>query len=311
MTSTDTSQPSTTLYQYQLACPSDWCAYVAEQLETLPSIEAVSLCYKEDCLPGEEFPEALQFWSHEDDLGGRLVKLLAEDSVLPFIEWHVTQKTVEPESWAESWKRYWKPTLLHDTLWICPSWEPAPTLEPQQRLLWLDPGMAFGTGTHPSTQLVLQGLETMAKANPQQVRGQDLLDLGCGSGILALSAAQLHYRSIMAIDLDPLATQATKRNAERNKLAQVISVSNIPIGQWPSAEDSWDVMLVNILAPVIVELMPHLKTRLKPKGRILFAGLVPSQAESVIEAAKEQRLSCQIQAEQEGWVLLEAHHHAG
>ncbi len=188
-------------------------------------------------------------------------------------------------------------TRIHcgGNLWIVPSWEHLPDVK-DGVFVHLDPGLAFGTGTHPTTAMCLASL---AAAPP---KGQRILDYGCGSGVLAIAALQLGAAHAMAVDIDPQALQATRTNAERNgisgqQLATATAEAAVPAS-------SFDLVLANILAAPLIALAPTLALSARTGARLLLAGLLDWQAETV-EAAYRHDFDIGVAAQKDGWVLLE------
>jgi ribosomal protein L11 methyltransferase len=166
-------------------------------------------------------------------------------------------------------------------------------VDPQAVTLRLDPGLAFGTGTHPTTALCLEWLEGLTLAD------QDMMDYGCGSGILGIAAALLGASHVSAVDLDPQALAATRENAAVNGVSDRIQVylpDQLPSGQV-------DILLANILAGTLVELAPSLAARVRSGGQIALSGILPSQSESV-EAAYRRWFELEPRCVREDWVLL-------
>ena len=181
------------------------------------------------------------------------------------------------------------------SLWIVPSWE-SPPEDPEAVCVHLDPGLAFGTGTHPTTALCLAAL---AHNPPRQT---DILDYGCGSGILAIAAMQLGAQAGWAIDIDPQAVLATEHNAMRNGVTAERLNMGLPEHLPPQAQ--FDVVIANILANPLIELAPTLTRHARPGARLLLAGLLARQAEAVL-AAYQPHFALEVVAEREGWVLVE------
>lgn len=183
--------------------------------------------------------------------------------------WHV----VEDKDWEREWMQHYQPIQCTPTLWICPSWIAPP--DPLATNILLDPGLAFGTGTHPTTFLCLQWL------GRQRLHDLTVVDYGCGSGILGIAALLLGAREAIGVDIDPQALLATRDNSQRNGLAE----SALPVyfpGKAPSTPR--DVVLANILAGPLVTLSTTLMALLKPGGLLCLSGILQTQADAVIEA---------------------------
>ncbi|RMD80565.1 MAG: 50S ribosomal protein L11 methyltransferase [Gammaproteobacteria bacterium] len=194
--------------------------------------------------------------------------------------------------WVRAWMDRFGPLRCGRRLWVCPSWAaPPPEAEVVVRL---DPGLAFGTGTHPSTALCLSWLDAHPPA------GLEVVDYGCGSGILALAAARLGARSVLAVDHDPQALQATAANAAANAVAGRIRTL-APEALSPRARA--DLVLANILAGPLQALAPRLAGLLRPGGRLVLSGILEAQALAVAEAYAPW---CAMEPPRlrEGWALL-------
>jgi ribosomal protein L11 methyltransferase len=184
-------------------------------------------------------------------------------------------RTVAEEDWAEAWKEHYHPIRIGRRLLVLPAWLPSPD---EERLpIVLDPGMAFGTGTHPSTQLCLAALEDYLHP------GDEVVDLGCGSGILSIAAVRLGARHVQALDIDPLAVRITRENAERNGVAAQIAVSAGSLQDLLGAcAPSADVLVANILAPVLDEMARQgLASAVRPGGVLILAGVLAEQADAL------------------------------
>jgi len=177
-------------------------------------------------------------------------------------------------------------------LWICPGGQPAP--DPDAAVLQLDPGLAFGTGTHPTTALCLEWLDAADLA------GRQVLDYGCGSGVLALAALRLGAATACAVDIDPQALLATRENAVRNGLQSRLTV--LPASALDGGER--DVVLANILAGPLVDLAPTLARHARPGGRIVLAGMLDDQAEGVADAYRPW-FHMRMFAKRDGWTVLD------
>ena len=196
---------------------------------------------------------------------------------------------IDDEDWVRRSREQFAPLLVGARLWVGPSWHEPPAGVPAA--LRLDPGLAFGTGSHPSTRLVLQFLERTLRG------GESVLDYGCGSGILAIAAAKLGARKVDAVDLDPQALETTAANARANGVAvRVAAPEALPAARY-------DIVVSNILAQPLMLLAPLLASRTAPGGRIALSGILESQAEEVARAYA----GCfdLTASAEEGWALLE------
>jgi ribosomal protein L11 methyltransferase len=193
--------------------------------------------------------------------------------------------------WEREWLKDFKPMHFGRRLWVCPGGLPAGA--PDAIRIELDPGLAFGTGTHPTTALCLEWLDG------QEIAGRTVVDFGCGSGILAIAAAKLGAGSVVAMDIDPQALIATRENAERNGVAACIDVTGDP----SLAAGSADLVLANILAGPLVELAPRFAQVVRPGGRLALSGLLLEQADTVTSAYRPW-FDIGTAANREGWALL-------
>jgi ribosomal protein L11 methyltransferase len=186
---------------------------------------------------------------------------------------HVTHtarvRAVLDQVWERAWLTGWKSLRFGRRLWVCPRAAEAPT-DPQAIVVRLDPGLAFGTGTHPTTALCLQILDSLP------IEGRTVIDYGCGSGILGVAALKLGAAHVIAVDLDPQALMATRDNAVRNGVASSITVQGIE-----ARLSSAFCVVANILAGPLIELAPKLTAACDPGGHLLLSGLLKTQAYAV------------------------------
>lgn len=186
---------------------------------------------------------------------------------------------VEDKDWSQEWKKHFKPIACSDgRLWICPSWIDAP--EPDAVNLRLDPGLAFGTGSHPTTMLCLNWLEK------QTVEGKTVIDFGCGSGILGIAALLLGAEKVWAIDNDPQALLASRDNAQRNGIKDNRLITLLP-EQIP-AEAKADIMLANILAKPLIDLAQQISELTLSQGQLCLSGILSHQVDQVSGAYIDQ-----------------------
>jgi ribosomal protein L11 methyltransferase len=203
----------------------------------------------------------------------------------------VAAEYVEDRVWEREWLRDFRPMRFGRRLWVCPAGQPPG--EPDAVVLELDPGLAFGTGTHPTTALCLEWLDETIRG------GERVLDYGCGSGILALAALRLGAGRATAFDIDPQALQATRENAARIGLADRIEIP----GRACDVGGRFDVVLANILSGPLVALAPDLASRAGPCSALVLAGLLSVQAHEVARAYQPW-FDIGPVAERDGWTLL-------
>ncbi|EGR3966711.1 50S ribosomal protein L11 methyltransferase [Vibrio cholerae] len=199
---------------------------------------------------------------------------------------------LEDKDWEREWMDNFHPMQFGRRLWICPSWREVP--DPQAVNVMLDPGLAFGTGTHPTTALCLEWLDNL------DLSGKTVIDFGCGSGILAIAAIKLGAAKVIGIDIDPQALLASKDNAARNGVEDQIDVY-LPKDQ-PEGLVA-DVVVANILAGPLRELSPIIKGLLKPGGQLAMSGILDTQAESVAEFYRDD-LELDPIAEKSEWCRI-------
>lgn len=184
-------------------------------------------------------------------------------------------ETLEDRAWEREWLKDFKPMRFGARLWICPGGQlPTSDANPQPSdavMIELDPGLAFGTGTHPTTALCLEWLDAAEVVNKRVV------DYGCGSGILAIAAAKLGAKVVSAVDIDPQALLATRDNAERNGVAQLIEPQLVENASLAPA----DILLANILAGPLESLAPSFASLVRNGGRLVLSGILRNQAEAV------------------------------
>ncbi len=199
---------------------------------------------------------------------------------------------VEDQAWERAWMDRFVPMRFGERLWIVPTGAEPP--DPDGTLLHLDPGLAFGTGTHATTRLCLEWIDGQALA------GLKVLDFGCGSGVLGIAAALKGAASVHGVDYDPQAVLATAQNAERNHVADRLSAS---AGDRPPA-GPFDVVIANILAGVLLRLAGPLVAATAPGGQLVLTGILREQARDVAEGFAAHGMTLETAAELEDWTLM-------
>ncbi len=201
------------------------------------------------------------------------------------------------QDWGENWKKHFKPRALTDGLLVAPPWEEAAPA-PGQKVIIIDPGQAFGTGQHESTLLCLRRLERQAKRDLLPGR---LLDVGSGTGILALAFLLLGGQAALGLDIDPLAVEAAQHNAGLNGLEQRFSASLEPLEK---LEGRWPLITANLTAPDLAALAPELARHLEKGGQLIASGILLKQVDQVRQAFLEQGLALLEQDSLNGWASL-------
>lgn len=209
-----------------------------------------------------------------------------------------TYRAVDDEDWANVWRDHYHPIRLGQRILIRPLWHDVAVGADEVELA-VDPGMAFGTGTHPTTQLCLIALEQTVQP------GQRVLDLGCGSGILAIAAAKLGAAHVLALDIDELAVTSTRENIAVNGVAEKIDVGQGGLENVITSARRFDLIVVNIIAPVIIGMCANgLGQTVRPGGYAIFSGVIESQAEEVEAALQQTGLVPHHRHQQGDWLAI-------
>ena len=210
-------------------------------------------------------------------------------------------KQIADQNWMEAWKQHYKPILIGERLLILPAWLESP--DPKRIPIKIDPGMAFGTGTHPTTQLCLELMERSVISNWKLV-----IDVGCGSGILSIAALKLGAEKVLGVDIDMESVRNSRENADVNEVGEELllgqgSVAEVLAGQF--AFKSAPLVVANILAPVLIRLFEAgLADLIQPNGEIILSGILDHQAESVIEAGQAKGLKRGEVRQMKDWVAI-------
>lgn len=270
---------------------------IAELLEQLGAL-AVSYTDAEDSPILEPKPGERRLWPNTE-VTGLLEQGTDPKPILAVLKQllgdHIPMvaTTLEDKNWIRAWMDQFKPLKFGQHLWICPSWLSVD--EKDSVVVMLDPGLAFGTGTHPTTSLCLSYLDSL------DLKDQDILDYGCGSGILAIAALKLGAKSATGVDIDEQALIASKENAKRNgvedKLQLIMGTDKkLDLPQFP-------ITVANILAGPLAELEPIIASLTQSGGKLALSGILTEQADSVIEAYSKDFVMNKVK-DLDGWALL-------
>ena len=218
----------------------------------------------------------------------------------------LTAAIVLEADWANAWKAHFPVLRIGRRIVIRPTWR-RHRRQPDDIVLALDPGMAFGTGLHPTTRLCLAALESLGDRGLVDHGGADgaparVLDVGSGSGILSIAAAKLGAREVLAVDVDPIAVEASAANARRNRLSRVIRARE---GSAPSGEGPFDVVLANLIASLLITLADGLVTDLRPGGTLIASGIFLTREAGVVEGFGARGLVLVSRWEEGDWVAME------
>ncbi|MDY0929155.1 50S ribosomal protein L11 methyltransferase [Pantoea trifolii] len=254
--------------------------------DALMDVGAVSVTFQDthDNPVYEPLPGETLLWGDTDVIGlfdaeTEMSDVVAELSQHPLLGSAFRHKIeqIEDKDWEREWMDNFHPMRFGERLWICPSWRDVP--DPNAVNVMLDPGLAFGTGTHPTTSMCLTWLDGL------DLQGKTVIDFGCGSGILAIAALKLGAAQAIGIDIDPQAIQASRDNAERNGVSERLALY-LPHQQPDNLQA--DVVVANILAGPLRELAPLISVLPKAGGHLGLSGVLESQAENVCEAYAQQ-----------------------
>ena len=201
------------------------------------------------------------------------------------------------DEWADAWKEHYRPQRVGKRVVVRPPWYEYEATG-DDIVVVLDPGMAFGTGLHPSTRLSVLGLENAIRP------GMRVLDVGCGSGVLSISAVLLGAASVDAVDIEPVAVRSTIENAGLNGVSERLRVAEGSVGPGAPFEGTYDLVLANIIARVLTELADHLVTAIAPGGTIVLAGIIEGKEVGVRAAFDAYGLQLLNRAQMEDWISL-------
>ncbi|SER18163.1 ribosomal protein L11 methyltransferase [Gracilibacillus ureilyticus] len=208
----------------------------------------------------------------------------------------ITLSEVNEEEWATAWKKYYKPVKISEKITITPTWEDYKPVSTDELIIELDPGMAFGTGTHPTTVLSMQALERLLEQDDL------VIDVGCGSGVLSIASVMLGASKVYAYDLDEVAVQSTKLNTKVNKVdKQVVVKQNNLLN---NVDTSPDVIVANILAEIILRFEKDAYRLLKPGGLFITSGIIQAKKQLVKDRLEEAGFDILEVNQMEDWISI-------
>ncbi|RFU71675.1 50S ribosomal protein L11 methyltransferase [Peribacillus saganii] len=208
----------------------------------------------------------------------------------------VSISEVHEEEWATAWKKYYNPVKISERFTIVPTWENYEPVSSDELIIELDPGMAFGTGTHPTTVMCIQALERTVK------QGDSVVDIGTGSGVLSIAAALLQAEKVHALDLDEVAVASAKLNVKLNKVQNVVSVTQNNL--LDGVSETVDVAVANILAEVIIRFTDDVAKAVKPGGYFIASGIIQQKKQDVKEAIEVSGFTIEETLLMEDWAAI-------
>ena len=266
--------------------------------------------------------ENRQYWDYVDDdlmehmAGACRVKLYVtededgrttlRDYLTGLEQYEYTERSLAEEDWATGWQKYYKPLTIGERLYIVPQWMRSEPVPDGRVALYLNPGLTFGTGNHATTQLCMEGLEQAVQP------GDKVLDLGCGSGILAIAALRLGASHALGVDIDPKAVDVAYENAEMNDIGKdrlkVVAGNVLSDRAFANSleQNAYRVVLANIVADVIIPLSEQVSRYLTPDGWFLCSGVIDTRADEVQAALEKNGLVITARRERNGWVSFTA-----
>ena len=273
----------------------------SDMLEMVPEIAHIDLI-DEELLARDRTKGIVHLYISPEQSPAEAVSYLTERLTANGVPFEVKTALVKEEEWATAWKEFYHPTHLGEKLVVCPSWESYDKAE-HEIVMTLDPGMAFGTGTHHTTRLCCELLEKVVRP------GDSLLDMGTGSGILSIAALLLGAKRAVGVDIDAVAVRTARENAEMNHFTEPAFtaycgdlVRDTTLAEKIGGE--YDVIAANIVADVIIALSPAIRRHLKQGGTLVASGIIEPRKEEVVEALEAQGLTLAEERIQDGWCAL-------
>ena len=250
----------------------------------------------EDLLKKEREHSLIHAYISPEENPMEAIAFLRERLTAEKIPHEVSSSAVQEQDWANNWKAYFKPLVVGEKLWICPTWTSAAVPE-GRTVLSIDPGMAFGTGGHDTTRLMLESMEPLVTDQTA------VLDIGCGSGILSIAAMLLGAKQAVGVDIDPLAVKTAVANGLENGLtAPAYTMVQGDLAKTVTGQ--YDLVVANIVADAIVMLTPAVAPFLKAGGRYLVSGIIATREAEVVEVLQREGWTVEKRREQKGWICM-------
>ncbi len=224
------------------------------------------------------------------------IAFLRERLTAAQIAHEVSSESITEQDWANNWKTYFKPLTVGQKLWICPTWTSA-AVPDGRTMLSIDPGMAFGTGGHDTTRLMLEAIEPLVTPDTT------VLDIGCGSGILSIAAMLLGAKQAVGVDIDPLAVKTAIANGQENGLTEP-AYTMVQGDLAKTVTGQYDLVVANIVADAIISLTPAVAPFLNKNGRYLVSGIIDTREQDVVTVLKDNGWIVEQRLEQKGWICM-------
>lgn len=264
----------------------------------LDSLPESKINYVKAYLPKSEENEDLILAITSELLNQRILFLKDNVTANDLGSWNLTFKVVNEKDWSENWKKYWHPQRIGKHVDICPSWENYAPESKDDIIIRLDPGTAFGTGTHPTTRLCLKVIEDIFSNNKKAL---SVLDVGTGSGILAIAAAKMGAKKVTGIDIDPVTLEVSIKNAEINSVSDICQFDNLSIRY---IEETYDLVIANILAKTIISMSKDIKRVTNKSGILILSGLISSTIDNVTEHFESLGYKLLNNESEENWYAM-------
>ena len=294
-----------TFFELSVKVPSEVSDIICEVIRDNFNTEGIVTSYQKfkdlECILTDE---TIKAYIQQENLDISSVKTLLNEKKQIFeecglieksdVEWEVSVKKVENEDWSKTWKSFWKPLKISDKIVICPTWEKYDARKDEIKIS-LDPGNAFGTGTHATTQLCVRAAEKY------MINGADVADIGSGSGILAICAKKLGAKSAIGVDTDETVEETARENAKINGIDDIVfKTADITV----LSSEKYDFVFANILHNVLAQIMADLKRITKQNGFIVLSGILKGKEGVVFEAVEKNDLTVVETLTQGDWFAI-------